>query len=93
MLVPSTWRGERSLIVVRSHLPIKHLHERKNDGCASVYSPVQQNGVKTETFLPQNDRATELDVNLLLAATVFHGIPGQYPFCLVINGRKIFVDG
>ena len=35
-----------------------------------AYFPVPQNGMKTETFSPQNDRTTELNVNFLLAATV-----------------------
>ena len=59
-----------SIIAVRSRLPIKRLHERKNDGCTCAYSTVPQNGVKTETFSPQNNRATELNVNFLLIATV-----------------------
>ena len=37
---------------------------------ARAYFPVPRNGVKTETFSPQNDRTTELNVNFLLAATV-----------------------
>ena len=35
-----------------------------------AYSPVPRNGVKTETFSPQNDHAMELNVNFLLTATV-----------------------
>ena len=37
---------------------------------ARVYFPVLRNGVKTETFSPQNDCTTELNVNFLLTATV-----------------------
>ena len=37
---------------------------------ACAYFPVPQKGVKTETFSPQNDHTTELNVNFLLTATV-----------------------
>ena len=39
-----------------------------------AYSPVLRNGVKTETFSPQNNRATELNVNFLLTSTVCDSI-------------------
>ena len=37
---------------------------------ARAYSPVLRNSVKTETFSPQNNCATELNVNFLLTAIV-----------------------
>ena len=48
---------------------------------ARAYFPVLWNGVKTETFSPQNDRTTELNVNFLLTATVY-GISYPYKSCL-----------
>ena len=39
---------------------------------ARAYFPISQNDVKTETFSPQNDRTMELNVNILLTATVCH---------------------
>ena len=58
---------EWSIIAVWSCLPIERLHElKKLDACTCAL----RNGVKTETFAPQNDRATEPNVNFLLTATV-----------------------
>ena len=49
----------------------KRLRERKNDGCTHMRtSPVPRNGVKTETFSPQNDHAMELNITFLLTAAV-----------------------
>ena len=46
-----------------------------------AYFPVPQNGVKTETFSPQNDRTMELNVNFLLAATVRNINVSMYAPC------------
>ena len=37
-----------------------------------AYFPVPRDGVKTETFSPQNDRTTELNINFLLTTTVHY---------------------
>ena len=51
---------EWSIMVIWSCVSIKHLRERKMmDACACVL-PVLRSGVKTETFSPQNNCATEL---------------------------------
>ena len=65
-VVSSTRHRERSIIAVRSRLPIKRLRKHKNDGGTHGYFPVPWNGVKTETFPSQNDCTTELNVNFLL---------------------------
>ena len=63
---------ERSIIAVRSFLPIKRLREHKNNGCTRACILLHtvewcENG----TLSPQNDRTTELNVNFLLTATVW----------------------
>ena len=62
-LVSSTRHRERSIIAVQSRLPIKRLREHENNERAHAYFPIPQNGVKTKTFSPQDDRTTELNVN------------------------------
>ena len=53
-----------------------------------VYSPVQWNSVKMEIFSPQNDRATELNVNFLLTITVAIII-----FCCIIMRTALGLGG
>ena len=53
---------------------------------ALVYSPIPWNGVKTETFSPQSDCATELNVNFL-TATVHVLLSGKF-----LRGSIVFAD-
>ena len=89
-LISSTQHREQSIIAVRSCLPIKHLHvcECKNDGCTCAYASVRQNGVKMEMFSPQNNRATEPNVNFLLTTTV-HGL--WYPYSGTLYQAILYV--
>ena len=48
------------------------LNDRTNVKTMDARMRVLRNGAKMETFAPQNDRATERDVNFLLTATVSH---------------------
>ena len=62
---------EWSIIAVRSRLPISVCANVKMmDARTCVPSPVPRNGVKTETFSPQNDHAVELNITFLLTAAV-----------------------
>ena len=47
-------------------IPIKHLCECKNYGSACAYFPILRNSVKMETFSPQNDHTTKLNINFFI---------------------------
>ena len=54
-----------------------------------AYFPVPWNGVKTETFSPQNDRTMELNVNFLLTATVYIFSAQQLPTQCNVNCKLV----
>ena len=62
------------------------LNDHTNMKMMDVHTRVLWNSAKMETFAPQNDRATERNINFLLTATV------ALPLAYIINVISLWQD-
>ena len=62
---------ENGELLIWSCLPINRANVKLIDMCVRIL----RNGVRMETVAPQNDHATEQNINFLLQATLYSSLP------------------